>query len=86
MAKTLTINVDDEHAARAEQLAARYGISVTEWVERLVRLATPAPARVRAEDLPPVTRSALGMLSNLPDRPYKELLAEAIWEKHGDEK
>ena len=82
MAKTLTISVEDEHAARAEQLAASNGMSVTEWVERLVRAAaTPVP--LAPASLPPITRSALGLLKGVPDRPYKELVADALLEKYG---
>ena len=81
MAKTLVISVDDEHIGRAEELAASYGMSVTEWAEQLVRLATPA--RRATDDLPPITKSALGLLKDDPNRSYKEQLTEALMEKFG---
>ena len=81
MSRTLTITLDDERAARAEALAAAKGVSVEEWANRLIAVVTnPPPA---PEDLPPMTRGALGMLKGLPDRPYKEFVEEAIVEKYG---
>lgn len=81
MAKTLTITLEDERMARAEALAAARGMTVDEWASRLLRIVTDPPPKL--SELPPITRSALGMLKDVPDRPYKQLVEEAILEKYG---
>lgn len=81
MGRTMTITLDDERIARAEALAAAQGMTLNEWLDRLVKVVTdPTPVRT---DLPPITRSALGMLKDLPDKPYKNLLEEALLERYG---
>lgn len=81
MSRTVTITLEDDRASRAEALAAARGLTLEEWANRLLLVVTAPP--LDRQELPPVTRSALGMLKGAPDRPYKELLEEAIIEKHG---
>lgn len=81
MSRTLTITLEDDRASRAEALAAARGMTLEEWANRLLRVVTDPP--LNPKDLPPITRSALGMLKGVPDRPYKELVEEAILDKYG---
>ncbi len=79
----LTIEVDDELFARARQRAEDRGITVTEMLKRLLRVAA-APPLDRSE-LPPLTRHALGMAPPLTDEQVKRILDEERMRKYGTE-
>jgi len=78
---SVTIEVDDELYARARRLAEARKISVSEMLERMLRVAT-APLLDRSE-LPPLTRQALGMLSPINDEEFQGMLEDEILRKHG---
>jgi hypothetical protein len=78
---TLTIEVDDELFARAQQLANARKITVSELLKRLLQVAT-APPLDRSE-LPPMTRQALGMSRPLTDEQVKQMLDEERMRKYG---
>jgi hypothetical protein len=76
----ITLNLEEEVLARAKERASAQNTTVEAMAEKFIQtLAQP----FRREDLPPITRSALGIAKGLPDRPYKELLEEALEEKYG---
>ncbi len=81
MAKTLTIEVADEVLSRAEQLAVAQGSTVAEMVERLLRIVTMPPTP--RDRLPPLTRSALGMLPPLSDEEVERIIDEERMRKYG---
>ena len=78
---TLTIEVDDDLMARARQLAAARGMSVSEMLQRLLRVVAQPP--LRHEDLPPLTRQSLGMLPPMTDEQVKQMLDEHRMGKYG---
>jgi hypothetical protein len=78
---TLTVTVDQELLERAERLAAARNTTVSEMVERLLRIVAQPPL-LRSE-LPPVTRSALGMAPPLSDEEVERILDEERMRKYG---
>jgi hypothetical protein len=81
VATSVTINVSDELLVRAEQLAAARGMTVAEMLERLLRILAMSPPR--RDDLPPLTRSALGMLPPMSDDDVKRIIDEERMRKYG---
>ena len=80
----VTLDIDDEVLARAKERAAAHNTTVEAMLEGFLRAVSQSA--FRADDLPPITRSAVGILRGLPDRPYKELLEEALEDKYGPAK
>jgi predicted CopG family antitoxin len=77
----LTLTVDDEVFRRAEQLASARKMTVSEMVERLLRvLAEPAP---KVQELAPNTRAASGMLSKMTDSEVEAIIDESRAKKFG---
>ena len=81
MATTLTISVSDELFARAEQLAAARGMTVPAMVERLLGIVAMPP--MHPSELPPLTRSALGMLPPMSDEQVAKVIDEERTRKYG---
>lgn len=79
---TLTITLEDDAAAAAERMAERDGTDVASVVRRFILLFAGSEKEFDRSMLPPITRSALGLAKGLPDKPYKELAAEAMDEKY----
>jgi antitoxin component of RelBE/YafQ-DinJ toxin-antitoxin module len=78
---TLTVQVDDALLSRARQLAAARGLSISEFLERLLRVAAQPPLPVA--DLPPLTRQASGLLPPMTDEQVKQTLEEERARTHG---
>ena len=71
---TLTIQVDDVVLRRAEHLAQLRGTTVEAMLEQHVRaLAMPRP---EPEELPPITRSLLGILPPMSDEDASRIVDE----------
>ena len=83
-AVTLTISADEDLVRRLEQMAADQKTDVNSFVARVLEVL--ARRDWSREPIHPVAQRALGLAAGLTDRPYKELLEEAIWEKHMGEK
>jgi hypothetical protein len=81
MATTLTIHVSEELLKRAEQLATARGMTVAKMVERLLDIIATPPARL--DELPPLTRSALGMLPPMSDEEVDRTIDEERMRKYG---
>jgi hypothetical protein len=77
----VTLDIDEHVLARAKERAAAQNTTVEAMLESFVQVL--AQPQTRREDLPPITRSALGLLKGLPDRPDKELLEDALEDKYG---
>jgi hypothetical protein len=77
----ITLSADEEAVKRAERAAAARNTTVTSMLT--TALEAIGELDFDTSDLPPVTRAALGMASNIPNRPYKELLVEALSDKYG---
>lgn len=86
---TLTLTTDDGLVRQLERIAADRNTDVNSFVTWLLEnyvkasVGRSVPPRLEEADLPPITRSALGLLKDLPDRPWKELLTDALMEKYG---
>jgi hypothetical protein len=76
----VTLDIDEDLLVRVKERAAAENTTVEEMVQRFLKVVAQP---FRREDLPPITRSALGLFKGLPDRPYKELLEEALLERYG---
>jgi GTP1/Obg family GTP-binding protein len=57
----LTLSVDEEVVTRAKRFAADHGTSVSKMVQEYLSSLEAAP---ELENLPPVTRSLVGILKN----------------------
>jgi hypothetical protein len=77
---TVTIQVDDELFDRARQLAAARKMTVSEMLERLLRVVAEPPP---IHDLPPNARKALGMLPPMTDDEVEQILHDERMRKHG---
>jgi predicted transcriptional regulator len=80
---TLTLELDDALLARAAKLAAARKMSVSEMIERLVRVVAQPP--LSKDQLPPLTRQAAGMLPLMSDEEVERALNEVRSEKYGRE-
>lgn len=76
----VSIEVDDELMARARKLAEARNMTVAEMTRRLLHVAT-AP-RLPCNELPPLTRRALGMLPPMSDQHAEQILDEERRRKH----
>lgn len=79
--KKLTLSADPEVIEEARELAEQTGTSVSSMFERLVRLL--AVQRRDTRPLGPITRKASGMIALPKGRSEREVLEDALLEKHG---
>lgn len=77
----ITLSVDEAIIAKVEQIAAARGTSVSVIFSEYVQTLDDKGAR--GIEIGPLTRQASGIIKLPPDKDYKELVAEAIKEKHG---
>jgi hypothetical protein len=77
----LTIQIDDELMARAGKLAAARQMTVAAMLERLLRVLAESP--LARNDLPPLTREALGVLPTMSDEQAEQILDEERTRKYG---
>jgi hypothetical protein len=78
---TLTIQINAEQLARAEQIARARNMSVEAYVARLVDVVTQPPPR--DEELGPITRSLRGVLAPMSDDEVKAAVEEYRQRKYG---
>jgi hypothetical protein len=81
--ETLTIEAEGSLIHAAADVAARNHMKLSDLVIRYLEALTTHVPLQPSSTLPPLTLAASGLLKNLPDRPYRELIEEAICEKHG---
>jgi hypothetical protein len=77
----IILSADEEAVKRAERVAAARNTTVTSMLS--TALEAIGELDFDTANLPPLTRQALGMVSSIPNRPYKELLLEALSDKYG---
>ena len=89
--KKLTLSMDPKDIRAARRLADAHRTSISDLFSRLVRamsgVATAASSdrdrRGALESLPPVTRRLSGIIAKQADRTDRELIEEAILDRHG---
>lgn len=71
---TVMVQVDDDLYIRAQRVAEARRTTVSAMVERLLRAVAAPP--LKRDDLPPLTRQALGMLPPMSDERVSQVLDE----------
>jgi hypothetical protein len=79
--KKLTLNADPEVIEQAKKLAEEAGTSVSSLFERIVRLL--ARKRAGKQRFGRLTRQASGLVTLPRGKSEKDVLADALAEKHG---
>ena len=79
--KKLTLSADPDVIDEARELAEQTGTSVSSMFERFVRLL--AVQRGAARPLGPITRKASGMIVLPKGRSERQIVEDALLEKHG---
>ena len=79
--KKITLHVDEEIAKQAEKLAAERGITVSDIFSRWVRAM--AAKKNEKPDIGPLTREVTGLIELPPGKSTRDLLVEALMDKHG---
>jgi len=79
--KKLTLSADPAVIEEAREMAERTGTSVSSMFERFVRLL--AVQRRSARPLGPLTRKASGMITLPKGRSERQIIEDALLEKHG---
>ena len=82
----LTLSMNQETIKKAKRLAKFKKTSVSKLVANFIESLDAENSGFNIDELGPLTREALGILNLNDNRPYKELLKEAIQEKHGRKK
>ena len=77
----LTLSVDDAVVEKAKRIAEANGTSVSAMFSRFVQ--SMGDRRGRRGKIGPLTRKASGLVTLPPDRDDKELLTEALMDRHG---
>ena len=79
--KKLTLSMDEETIKQAKRIAAEQGTSVSAMFSRLVR----AMAYKKGEEIEigPQTRGLTGIVSLPEGKTWRDVLTEALMEKHG---
>ena len=79
--KKLTLSADPDVIEEARELAEQTGTSVSSMFERFIRLLVVQRHNVRP--LGPITRKASGMITLPKRRSERQVLEDALVEKHG---
>jgi hypothetical protein len=79
--KKLTLSMDEKDIRSARRLAREHRTSISSMFSRLVRAM--ARGKVKAGDLPPQTRKLSGLIALPRRKSERELIEEALLEKHG---
>ena len=79
---TLTLDVDDQLLARAQELARARNTTVSQMVERLLEMMAQP---LRPEELPPLTRELSGMLPPMTDEEVDAAIDEYRMKKYGQQ-
>ena len=80
----LTLSMEEDVVAKAKKIAKDNGTSVSAMVRQFVVSLSSGPgAHIK---IGPLTRKATGLAKMPAGKDYKELIKEAIWERHGGRK
>lgn len=77
----LTLSADKDVIKKAKHLAQERGTSVSAMFSQFVKSMASTDQGPR-ERLGPITRKAMGLVKLPPDKPYRELIEEAIIERY----
>ena len=77
----LTLSVDEATVKKAKEIAEANGTSVSAMFRRFVQ--SIAARHGRSDDIGPLTRKVSGILTLPEGEDYKDLLTDALIEKHG---
>ena len=78
----LTLTAESDVINKAKQLAEQRGTSVSAMFSDLVKTMARSDDMID-RPLPPITRRLAGIVKLPPDKPYRELIEEALWERYG---
>ncbi len=78
----LTLSADKDVIEKAKQMAGSRGTSVSAMFSQFVR-ATSMQNESSSKKLSPITRRVAGIAKIPANKPYRQLIEEAILEKHG---
>lgn len=81
MLTKLTLSVDEDVVAQAKRLAAEQNTSVSAMFSRIVRAM--AEQSQSPSDLGPITRQVAGIVKLPKGKSPRDVLTEALVEKHG---
>lgn len=79
--KKLTLSMEEKDIRAARRLARRHGTSISGMFTRMVRVLAGRPRG--EEELPPITRKLAGMVELPKHKSDRELVEDALLEKHG---
>ena len=77
----LTLSADKEIIEQARKIAREKNSSISAMFSQYIQAI--ADLEEYAQDLGPLTKKASGIINLPEDKTDKELLDEALWEKHG---
>lgn len=83
--KKLTLSMDEKDIRLARRLAKEQGTSVSGMFTSILRLMAAKNGNGKKDELPPITRSLTGIIKIPEGKTDRELIEEAILEKHGFE-
>ncbi|MCK6482842.1 MAG: DUF6364 family protein [Phycisphaerae bacterium] len=79
--KKLTLSMEERDIRTARRLAQQRGTSISKMFSELLRVMARSRRDVR--DLPPITRRLGGVISLPGNKTERELIEEALAERHG---
>jgi hypothetical protein len=81
--KKLTLSMEEKDIRAARRIAREQGVSISRMFTRLIRLMAGKGPAAAEEELPPLTRKLSGIVSLPKGKSDRELIEEAILERHG---
>jgi citrate lyase beta subunit len=83
--KKLTLSMDEKDVRTARRLAREHRTSISRMFSRMVRAMSRRKPDA-TDDLPPITRKALGMIRLPKGKTDRQLIEEALLARHGLDK
>lgn len=81
--RRLTLNMTDADLRAARRVARSRNTSISRIFSRFVRAVSRKDAHPAAPALPPLTNKALGLLGTSSRRADREVLEDALLDRHG---
>jgi hypothetical protein len=81
--KKLTLSMEEKDIRAARRIARAHGTSISGMFTRMVRVMSKVREKPTEEELPPLTRKAMGMIKLPEGRTEREVLEDALLDKHG---
>jgi hypothetical protein len=83
LTRKLTLSMDEKDIRAARRLAQSHGTSISGMFSRLVRVMARRAHPSSKAGLPPLTRKLSGIISLPKGKSDREIIEEAILERHG---